>query len=351
MNPLQSSSPQVQAVLDRSQGYLETILNAATGKDRSKLIEGTDLALNQESLHSGKVRDVYTCKKCVVLIATDRQSAFDRNLALVPFKGRVLTQTSVWWFEQTKHIVPNDVVDTPHPNAKIGLRCTVFPVEFIMRGYMTGSTSTSMWTHYNKGVRNYCGHSLPDGMVKNQKLETNLLTPTTKAEHDELISAEEIVKSGRMTQEQWDFCSKAAHELFAFGQKTAESRGLILVDTKYEFGVDSDGNIRLIDEIHTPDSSRYWIKDTYAARMAEGQPPENIDKEFLRLWFAKECDPYDMKKQLPDAPVELVQELSRRYIVLYELITGKEFQFPKNSSEDVKALGAKVTEFVTKYET
>ena len=203
-----------------------------------------------------------------------------------------------------------------------------------MRGYVTGSTSTSLWTNYNKGVRQYCGHDLPDGLVKNQKLESNLLTPTTKdTVHDELISAEEIVSSGRMSQEDWDTCAAYSMNLFDFGQRIAAERGLILVDTKYEFGKDASGNIVVIDEIHTPDSSRAWIAGSYEDRMKEGKDPENIDKEFLRLWFREHCDPYK-DEVLPEAPVELVNELSRRYIMLYELITGETFQFPPQDQED-----------------
>jgi phosphoribosylaminoimidazole-succinocarboxamide synthase len=161
---------------------------------------------------------------------------------------------------------------SPHPNITIGKKCTVFPVEFVMRGYITGSTSTSMWTNYAKGVRNYCGHMLLDGLIKNQKLDAIKLTPTTKDDvHDELISAGEVVSSGRMSQQDWDVCASYAHKLFAFGQEKSLEKGLILVDTKYEFGKDDEGNIFLIDEIQTPDSSRYWIADTYEARMAAGE--------------------------------------------------------------------------------
>ena len=262
------------------------------------------------------------------LITTDRQSAFDRILAAIPFKGQVLNQTSAWWFEQTKDIIPNHVINIPDPNATVARKCTVFPIEFVVRGYITGSTSTSLWTVYNSGDREYCGNVLPDGLVKNQKLETNMLTPTTKEEHhDRPISPSEIVNEGWMSQEDWDYCSGKAVELFTFGQKIAAENGMILVDTKYEMGRDEDGHIMLIDEIHTPDSSRYWLADSYEARINAGKEPENIDKEFLRLWFVDNCDPYN-DKVLPDAPEELVIELSKRYIQLYEMITGKTFSFP-----------------------
>jgi phosphoribosylaminoimidazole-succinocarboxamide synthase len=278
--------------------------------------------------YGGKVRDRYELEDRLVLITTDRQSAFDRILAAIPFKGQVLNQTSAWWFEQTKDIIPNHVINIPDPNATVARKCTVFPIEFVVRGYITGSTSTSLWTVYNSGDREYCGNVLPDGLVKNQKLETNMLTPTTKEEHhDRPISPSEIVNEGWMSQEDWDYCSGKAVELFTFGQKIAAENGMILVDTKYEMGRDEDGHIMLIDEIHTPDSSRYWLADSYEARINAGKEPENIDKEFLRLWFVDNCDPYN-DKVLPDAPEELVIELSKRYIQLYEMITGKTFSFP-----------------------
>ncbi len=303
-------------------------------KDRIKLelrnaLTETDLPAG--SKQTGKVRDQYGLGDKIALITTDRQSAFDRVLASIPFKGQVLNLTSAWWFEQTKNIIPNHVVDVPDPNVTLAKKCTVFPIEFVVRGYITGSTSTSLWTVYNNGDRKYCGNILPEGLVKNQKLEANMLTPTTKEEHhDRPISPDEIVNEGWMTQEDWNYCSAKALELFAFGQKKATEHGLILVDTKYEMGRDSDGNIMLIDEIHTPDSSRYWIADTYKKRMVAGQEPQNIDKEFLRLWFVDNCDPYN-DETIPEAPEELVVELSSRYIYLYETITGSLFPFPDSS--------------------
>ena len=276
----------------------------------------------------GKVRDQYDFGDKVALITTDRQSAFDRVLASIPFKGQVLNLTSAWWFDQTKDIIPNHVIDIPDPNVTLAKKCDVFPIEFVVRGYITGSTSTALWTVYNNGDRKYCGNILPEGLVKNQKLEANMLTPTTKEEHhDRPIAPDEIVSEGWMTKEDWDYCSYRALELFSFGQKKAAENGMILVDTKYEMGRDEDGTIRLIDEIHTPDSSRYWIAETYDERMAVGENPQNIDKEFLRLWFVDNCDPYN-DETLPDAPEELVTELSCRYIYLYETITGAAFPFP-----------------------
>jgi len=288
----------------------------------------TKTSLARGSKRTGKVRDQYDFGDKVALITTDRQSAFDRVLASIPFKGQVLNLTSAWWFDQTKDIIPNQVIDVPDPNVTLAKKCAVFPVEFVVRGYITGSTSTSLWTVYNKDNRTYCGNDLPEGLVKNQKLTANMLTPTTKEEHhDRPIAPDEIVSEGWMTQEDWDYCSQKALELFAFGQKKAAESGMILVDTKYEMGRDSSGEIMLIDEIHTPDSSRYWIAKTYNERMTAGQEPQNIDKEFLRLWFVDNCDPYN-DDTLPEAPEELVAELSSRYIYLYETITGGLFPFP-----------------------
>ena len=285
---------------------------------------------------TGKVRDQYEFDNQIVLLTTDRQSAFDRVLASIPFKGQVLNLTSAWWFEQTKHIIDNQVLEIPDPNITLAKKCTVFPIEFVVRGFITGSTSTSLWTVYKNGDREYCGNKLEEGLVKNQKLDQNMLTPTTKEiEHDRPISPKEIISENWMTQQDWDYCSKKALELFSFGQKKAAENGMILVDTKYEMGKDKNGNIVLIDEIHTPDSSRYWIAESYEERIRKGEEPQNIDKEFLRLWFVDNCDPYN-DKELPEAPDDLVVELSSRYIYLYETITGSLFPFPdsKNSIND-----------------
>ena len=276
--------------------------------------------------YTGKVRDVYVAEDKLFLIATDRQSAFDRILARIPFKGQVLTQTSAFWFEKTKDIIPNHVINVPDPNVVVCKKLKVFPVEVVVRGYITGVTSTSAWVAYEKGERNFCGNILPEGLKKNQKFKTPIITPTTKSdEHDEKISGEEIIKRKLMTKKQWDFVADKALKLFERGDEIAAKNGLILVDTKYEFGYDEKGNIFLIDEIHTPDSSRFWIKESYGERFKKGDEPENIDKEFLRLWFTKHCDPYK-DKTLPEAPEELVIELSRRYIKLYEMVTRKDFK-------------------------
>jgi phosphoribosylaminoimidazole-succinocarboxamide synthase len=273
----------------------------------------------------GKVRDSYDLGDRLLLITTDRQSAFDRVLANIPFKGQVLNQVSAFWFEKTQHIVKNHVIAIPDPNITIATKCKVFPIEFVVRGYLTGSTDTSAWTQYAKGIRTICGNSMPEGMVKNQKFDKPILTPTTKSDaHDESISADEIISRGIIDEFTWRKLEAIAFGLFNIGTEIARKNGLILVDTKYELGTDANGEIILIDEIHTPDSSRYWISDSYNDRFNARQEPENIDKEFLRLWFKQHCDPYK-DEVLPAAPDELVCELSSRYIKLYEMITGKEF--------------------------
>ncbi|KAI5064054.1 hypothetical protein GOP47_0020724 [Adiantum capillus-veneris] len=306
-------------------------LNSVISKELANCLAETHLhqAISQlGSPSTGKVRDIYDAGNYLILIATDRLSAFDRILASVPFKGQVLNQTSLWWFNKTEHIIPNAVISSPDPNVTIATKCKVFPVEFVVRGYVTGSTSTSLWTIYAKGLRNYCGNNLPNGLVKNQRLSANILTPTTKAtDHDLPISGEEIVGRGLMSQKDFEDVRERALALFAFGQQVAAEHGLILVDTKYEFGKAPDGSILLIDEVHTPDSSRYWVKASYEERFKMGLEPENIDKEFLRLWFKENCDPYN-DKVLPSAPSELVSELARRYILLHDTITGEKLQFP-----------------------
>ncbi|KAJ8762584.1 hypothetical protein K2173_008023 [Erythroxylum novogranatense] len=308
----------------------EEVLGAIKGS-LSNCLSETNLHLTVPALQSkirGKVRDTYHAGDYLVLVTTDRQSAFDRILASIPFKGQVLNETSLWWFDKTRHITANAVVSAPDKNVTIAKKCSVFPVEFVVRGYVTGSTDTSLWTVYKNGVRNYCGNALPDGLAKNQKLPANILTPTTKAaDHDVPVTPDEIVKRGLMTWADFDVVSRKALKLFEYGQRLALEHGLILVDTKYEFGKDSDGSILLIDEVHTPDSSRYWIAHSYKGRFQNGLEPENVDKEFLRLWFKDHCNPYE-DEIIPDAPEDLVCELAWRYIFLYETITNSKFEIP-----------------------
>ncbi|CAL0317846.1 unnamed protein product [Lupinus luteus] len=309
----------------------QQILEAIDTKSLSnRCLSETNLHLTVPGIGSkipGKVRDIYDSGDYLVLVTTDRQSAFDRILASIPFKGQVLNETSLWWFERTKHITSNAVVSAPDKNVTIAKKCTVFPVEFVARGFVTGSTDTSLWTVYNNGIRNYCGNVLVDGLVKNQKLPENILTPTTKAaDHDVPITPDEIIERGLMTRADYEEASAKALSLFEYGQQqVASEHGLILVDTKYEFGKANDGSILLIDEVHTPDSSRYWIANSYLERFQNGLDPENVDKEFLRLWFKSHCDPYK-DEVLPDAPEDLVRELAWRYIFLYETITKSKFE-------------------------
>lgn len=307
----------------------------------------TSLALPAAKRYMGKVRDTYdlapeSATGELLLITTDRQSGFDRLLGAIPFKGQVLNRTSMYWFEQTQHLVPNHVSSSPHANALLAHKCTVLPIEFVVRGFLTGSTDTSIWTKYQAGEREFGGVCLPGGMRKNELLPTQLITPTTKeTAHDRPITPEEIVREGWLTAEQWSFCADAALRLFRFGQEVAAKRGLMLVDTKYEFGVDSEGQIRLIDEIHTPDSSRYWMADSYDERLREGHEPDMIDKEFFRLWFRERCDPYK-DAVLPTPPGALIAELASRYIQLFERITGEAFTPDTRPLEEtvMRALGS-----------
>ena len=274
----------------------------------------------------GKVRDIYVQPDKIILVSTDRHSSFDRIIAHVPHKGQVLTQSSMFWFDKTKDIVPNHVLANPDPNVVVGKKCRVIPIEVVMRGYITGTTNTSLWTIYQQGERDFGDFTLPDGMKKNQKLRKPVLTPTTKSdEHDSPITSAEIIKKGIVDAKLWKKIQQVAMRLFLRGQKIALKHGLILVDTKYEFGLDDKGKLTLIDEIHTPDSSRWWMAKTYAKRFKQGLDPEYFDKEFLRLWFKDHCDPYK-DKVLPAAPPAMIKELSRRYIQIYEQLTGKKFK-------------------------
>lgn len=298
------------------------ISKAMIRENLTRCLETTSF-LALPGLKKGKVRDAYDLGDKLVLVTTDRQSAFDRVLACVPFKGQVLNQVSAFWFEATRDIVANQILGVPDPNVTVAKKCRPFPVEFVVRGYLTGTTDTSAWMLYSRGTRDVCGNILPEGMVKNQTLPKPILTPTTKSvEHDRPLSAQEIVKEGLIEEAIWNKLEAIVFGLFQRGAEIAARNGLILVDTKYELGLDENGEVTLIDEVHTPDSSRYWLALSYEERIAKGLEPENIDKEFLRLWFKDHCDPYH-DKDLPKAPDDLVVELSSRYILLYEMITGK----------------------------
>jgi phosphoribosylaminoimidazole-succinocarboxamide synthase len=280
----------------------------------------------------GKVRDCYDLPATAteparrILISSDRISAFDRILAAIPYKGQVLTQLARWWFDRTADICSNHVLAYPDPNVVIGKHVTILPVEVVVRGYLAGTTSTSVLTQYKAGVRSMYGHTLPDGLRDNQVLPAAIITPTSKAfdgGHDEPLTADEIVSQGLLTAAQWAEVSAKALALFARGQKMAAERGLILVDTKYEFGLDAEGQILIADEIHTPDSSRYWIASGYPAAFEAGTRPPSFDKDVIRSWVGARCDPY--KDPIPEIPSEMIEKTSRVYIDAYEQITGETF--------------------------
>src|SRR3990167_525220 len=229
--------------------------------------------------YTGKVRDVYIQKDKIIMISTDRYSAFDRNLALIPYKGQLMTKVSKFWYENTKDIVQNHVIDFADPNVVVGKKCAVLPVEMVVRGYITGVTSTSLWVNYQKGQRDFGDFVLPEGMKKNQKLDKPVITPTTKHEmHDRNLTSKMVIEEKFMEPAIWQKVCQIALKLFERGQEVALKRGLILVDTKYEFGLTPEREIMLIDEIHTPDSSRYWQASSYQKRIDEGLEPENFDK-------------------------------------------------------------------------
>ncbi|MER2252442.1 phosphoribosylaminoimidazolesuccinocarboxamide synthase [Methylorubrum podarium] len=280
--------------------------------------------------YRGKVRDNYDLADGRrILITTDRISAFDRPLAAIPFKGQVLTQTARYWFERTADICPNHVLAYPDPNVVVGRRLDILPVEIVVRGYLAGTTSTSILTRYQRGDRAMYGHQLPDGLRPNERLAEAIITPTTKAAaggHDEPLSEAAILEQGLLTAGQWRTVSEAALALFARGQTLAAERGLILADTKYEFGTDPDGRIVLADEIHTPDSSRYWFAESYPERLAAGTAPESFDKDYVRNWVVARCDPY--RDPIPEIPPEVVLGAAAVYIRAYETITQESFVLP-----------------------
>lgn len=280
--------------------------------------------------YRGKVRDNYDLPDGRrIIIASDRISAFDINLASIPLKGQVLTQTARFWFEKTADICPNHILEYPDPNVALCKKLTILPVEIVVRDYLAGTTGTSILSLYKQGQREMYGIKLPDGMRDNEKLPQTIITPTTKAfdgGHDEPLTAKEIVERGLLSKEQWQTVSDYALALFAKGREMAASRGLILVDTKYEFGIDENGRIMIADEIHTPDSSRYWFAESYPQRFEAGERPESFDKDFVRSWVVARCDPY--KDPVPEIPADVILETSRVYIDAYERITGQTFALP-----------------------
>lgn len=288
--------------------------------------EASDLPL--AGRQSGKVRDWYPLAGGRrLIVTTDRLSAFDRILACVPYKGQVLNQLSNWWMEQTRDIIPNHLETVPDPNAVVALEAEPILVEVIVRGYITGVTSTALWYRYSLGERNIYGYDFPEGYRKNQMLDEPIITPTTKGGvtgHDERLTCAEVVEKGLLDAGTWDVVQRAALGLFKSGQQVANAAGLILVDTKYEFGLAPDGRVVLIDEIHTPDSSRFWRAETYPARFEAGEEPENFDKEFIRLEFAARG--YRGDGPVPPVPDELWAAGSRRYIQIFEMLTGTPFE-------------------------
>jgi phosphoribosylaminoimidazole-succinocarboxamide synthase len=280
--------------------------------------------------YRGKVRENYDLADGTrILIASDRISAFDVNLAVIPLKGQVLTGVARYWFNETRDICPNHVIDYPDPNVLVSRRLNMMPVEIVVRDYLAGTTSTSILQMYKQGNRSMYGHVFPDGLRDNAKLPRTILTPTTKADHgdhDAPLSGDDVVARKLLTQKQWDEVSSIALKLFARGRDMAAKRGLILVDTKYEFGFDENGAIILADEVHTPDSSRYWLADTYAAKFEKGAPPDTFDKDFVRRWVVSQCDPY--KDPIPPIPEDVILAAAAIYVNAFEKITGTHFPLP-----------------------
>ncbi|HZT88584.1 MAG TPA: phosphoribosylaminoimidazolesuccinocarboxamide synthase [Stellaceae bacterium] len=307
--------------------------------DRTSLARYLDRVLVDATLpelphhYRGKVRDNYDLPDGRrILIATDRLSAFDRDIAAIPLKGQALTQTARFWFDTTAEICPNHVIEYPDPNVLVCRRLDIMPVEMVVRDYLAGTTATSIWSMYKAGRREVYGVRLPEGLRENEKLPHTILTPTTKAaqgDHDEPLTPSEIIARGLLSEAQWQQVSDIALRLFAHGRAVAERRGLILVDTKYEFGFDRDGGLVLADEIHTPDSSRYWFRDTYPQRLAAGEPPDSFDKDVVRRWVAARCDPY--RDPIPPIPPDIVLETSRVYVEAFEMMTGQPFALPPDT--------------------
>lgn len=302
----------------------------------------------------GKVRDCYDLPAHEaegprrILISSDRISAFDRILAAIPFKGQVLTQVARFWFDRTADICPNHVISYPDPNVVIGQHLTILPVEIVVRGYLAGSTGTSILTQYKAGRRAMYGHVFPDGLRDNQALPEAIITPTSKAfdgAHDEPLTADDIVRTGLLTQVQWDEVSAISLALFQRGQTLSAERGLILCDTKYEFGLNATGRILIADEIHTPDSSRYWIADGYEAAFEAGTRPPSFDKDVIRAWVAARCDPYH--DPIPDIPADMIAATSQTYINAYEAITGQTFVPDRTGTTPLARIRANLSPYFT----
>ena len=301
--------------------------------DRSVLAEICDRTLAETRFEGlgervvGKVRDSYLQPGRRTIVVSDRVSCFDVVVGTIPLKGQVLNQMAAFWFDQTRDVARNHLIEVPDPNVSVVEECQTLPVEFVMRGYLTGSSSTSIWTAYAAGAREYCGHRLAEGMRAHEALPAPILTPTTKAEHgdhDALTSRAELLESGVISETLYDRAHDIAQRLFAEGSRFAEKQGLILVDTKYEMGLDREGEIVVIDEIHTPDSSRYWRLDDYESALAEGRSPAAIDKEYVRLWLGEQG--YKGDGPSPELPLEVRVEAATRYIDAFETISGRPFE-------------------------
>jgi phosphoribosylaminoimidazole-succinocarboxamide synthase len=302
-------------------GIDEGILLSQCGR----VLERTDL-VGVGRREEGKVRDSYIAAGRRVIVVTDRVSCFDAVVGTLPFKGQVLNQVAAFWFEKTSKVAPNHLIAVPDPNASIVRECKTLPIEFVMRAHLTGITSTSIWTAYARGERVYCGHRLPEGLRQHEALSEPLLTPTTKAakgQHDEPVSRAEILAQGILDEQTFDRAARVAHALFAEGRRWAESRGLVLADTKYELGLDENGEIIVIDEIHTPDSSRYWLRESFERALREGGNPTALDKEYVRRWLLDQG--YRGEGPAPPLPDEVRCEAARRYIEAYERVTGLAF--------------------------
>lgn len=300
-------------------------LEAETARDQlPHVLEATHFDGWLGTKSEGKARDNYPQDGALVIVATDRVSAFDRNLGCIPFKGQVVTQMSEFWFQQTRDIVPNHLIAVPDPNAMVVTRCEVLPVEVVVRAYLTGVTPTSIWYQYARGTRTFCGHTLPGGLKKNHRLPAPIITPSTKAPkgtHDESISRADVLTRSLLDNDTLERVSAIALSLFARGTELAAERGIILVDTKYEFGRDSKGNILLIDEVHTPDSSRFWYSDTYQHRFERDLEQDEHDKEFIRIWLAAQG--FDGKGSIPQIPAEVFVDAALRYLRVARDILGR----------------------------
>lgn len=301
--------------------------------DRKTIIQNIDHSITSISVRglgqkqSGKVRDWFVKDNLRILVSTDRISAFDRVLGHIPFRGAVLTKLSEYWFEKTRDIIQNHMIGVIDPNIMLVSECKALPVEVVVRGYITGVTDTSLWRKYSEGERVIYGIRFPEGLVKNQKLKNPVITPTTRATgpggHDEPITAKEVIKQKLVPPKIWKQIEKVAIKLFERGSKIALKGGFILADTKYEFGLDKKGKLILIDEIHTPDSSRFWQKATYNQRFKKGEEVENYDKEVMRIWFREHN--YSGKGKPPKMPTDLIVKVAERYMEVYEKLSGQKF--------------------------